>query len=353
MIPIDPSAIQFPDLNAVITTPPPKEKRPLLTRIGTSDDWLLQLDNTTSSIFQTCPRSAKFYTVYRRQRPDRAPLVFGGAIHMGLETIYKYGFEQEKAGIMAILNYFEQHPYSLAGEWRTPSYAVEAFRAYCEYWSLMDNLKPISSEWVEKAFALNIGCFPINATLPFSYAQLTEEPNEEKMYIATLHVQWSGKIDILATNGDSQKWVVDHKTSSMGGVTFFNDFMIGQQTHGYKWAAEEILGEPVAGFILNALLIRKPTKTGKGIEFDRRVYHYSPESVLEWKADMLQTVENFVHALTTDSFPKYTSWCMGKYGACPYHDVCTLPAEQRRFMLFSDQYSNVTWSPLSEVNPHI
>lgn len=346
---MDPTAFQFPNLNEVITAPEVNPKRPLLTRIQGTDDFILQLDNTTASIFQTCPRAAKFYSIYRRQRPDRASLIFGGAIHAGLEVIYKYGYEQEKAGVVAILNHFEQHPYNTAGEWRTPTYAIEAFRRYCDYWSLMDNFKPISVDWVEKPFALNIGSFVVNAKLPFTYAQLTDETSDEPLYIATLHVQWTGKIDLVNTNGDELIYVTDHKTSSMGGLTFWADFVLGQQTHGYMWAAQEILGYHLAGFILNALLIRKPSKTGVGFEFDRRVYYHTQPSLIEWKTDMLQTVESFVNALTHNEFPKYTPWCMGKYGACQYHDVCTLPQEQRRFMLFSDMYANVTWSPLHDV----
>jgi len=343
MIPTD---FQFPDLNEVFTTPPVKPKRPLLTRIGTSHDFLLQLDNTTSSIMHTCPRASKYYTIERRQKPDRAPLIFGGAIHAGLEVVHKFGYEQEAAGVQALLNYFEQNPYNTAGQWRTPSYAVEAFRKYCSYWSLMDNLTPIGPDWVEKAFALNIGSFDINDTLPFTYSEITDEDSDEPVYIATLHVQWTGKIDIGAHNGDRNIWVVDHKTSSMGGPSFFADFQLAQQTHGYMWAMQEILGHPISGFILNALIIRQPTRTGKGIEFDRKTYEYSQESIVEWKQDMLHSVEAYVHALCNDAFPKYTSWCMGKYGACQYHDICTLPAAQRRFMLYSDYFANVTWSPL-------
>lgn len=343
-----PSNFQFPNLDETITTAPVQPKRALLERIGTSDDFLLKIDNTTASIFQTCPRAASFYTVFRRQRPDRAPLVFGGAIHMGLETIYKHGFEQEKAGINSILNYFSQHPYSTQGEWRTPSYAVEAFQKYCSYWSLMDNIKPLDSSWVERAFSLNVGSVEVNRTIPYTYAELTDEAGEDTMRINTIHVQWCGKMDIVGTNGDSKIYVMDHKTSSMGGQTFYADFILGQQTHGYQWAAQEILGQRIAGFILNALLIRKPSRTGTGIEFDRRVYDYTQESILEWKQDMMQTVESFIHALTHDEFPKFTTWCMGKYGACQYHDVCTLPKEQRAFMLYSDMYANVTWSPLNE-----
>lgn len=102
MIPTD---FQFPDLNDTRVNLEDAPKRPLLERIGHTDDWLLQLDNTTSSIFQTCPRASKFYTIDRRQRPDRAPLIFGGAIHEGLEQVYKHGFALgESLGILSLIH---------------------------------------------------------------------------------------------------------------------------------------------------------------------------------------------------------------------------------------------------------
>ena len=340
----------FPDLSTAQGVLPEVEKRPLLTRMpNTAHDWVLQLDNTTITQLQTCPRAGMFYTIYRRQKPDRSPLIFGGAIHCGLEHIYKHGFNSESAAIAKILEYFSHHPYPTAGEWRTPAFAIESFQKYCSFWSLMDNFKPISSDWVEKPFALNIGSFELNRTLPYTYAQLTSESSNDELYCKTLHVQWSGKIDIVVDQ-DGSTFVVDHKTTSIGGDTFINDFQLAQQTHGYMWAVQKILGHPIAGFILNALIIRKPTVSGKGkgTEFERRHFYYTQESINEWYDDILHTIENFIHSITASSFPKATTWCFGKYGACQYHDICTLPKAQRPFMLFSDQYANVTWSPLDK-----
>ena len=348
MIPIDFDNINLSDVQA---TSPEVPKRALLKRLGTTNEFVLEIDNTTMNYFQTCPRSAFLYTVKRKQRPDRAPLIFGGAIHAALEILYRHGFDYTRAAKQAALDYFECHPYNTTGQWRTPAYAIEAIDNYVKYWSLMDNLTPLSQDWVEKAFSLNIGHVVVNAALPYTLRELTDEPSDEPLYATIIHIQWCGKIDILAHNGgpDSGLWVVDHKTSSMGGDTFYADFELGQQTHGYQWASEHILGQPVNGFILNALIIRQPTRTGKGMEFDRKMYPYTRESLLEWKSDMLMSVENYIHALTSGAFPKYTAWCMGKYGRCQYHTVCTLPSAQRQFMLdAATEYENVTWSPLHD-----
>jgi Sec7-like guanine-nucleotide exchange factor len=85
------------------------------------------------------------------------------------------------------------------------------------------------------------------------------------------------------------------------------------------------------------------------MEFDRKIYPYTRESLVEWKQDTLMSVENYINALATASFPKHTAWCMGKYGKCQYHTVCTLPSNQRQFMLNAQtEFENVTWSPLHD-----
>ena len=155
-------------------------------------------------------------------------------------------------------------------------------------------------------------------------------------------------MDLLATLGDSTIRVIDHKTTSMGGDTFFDDFTLSQQTVGYAWAASQLAGTPVTEFLLNALMIRKPTRTGKGIEFERRSFFYPQYMQDEWKTDVLASVESFVFSMLHGSFPKYTKWCMGKYGSCQYHSVCSSPPQARDFVLSTDMFSNVSWSPLNE-----
>ena len=325
-------------------------KRPLLIpHPDIPNDWILQIDNTTMEYFQTCPRSAQFYCVERREKGERAPLIFGGAIHEGLEVLYRDGFSALPTAKARCLDYFASQPSVQVGEWRTPEYALEALDRYVSYWSMMDNLEPIvhnGKKFVEQPFALNLGKLELNCPLPYSLSKLTADNNTAHVYVKTLHIQWTGKVDIAATNASPAVYIVDHKTTSMGGMTFFADFELAQQTHGYTWALQKLLGHRVAGFILNALIIRKPTRTGVGMEFERRVYPYSEDAITEWETDTMASVEQFVHSLIHASFPKYTKWCMGKYGACQYHQVCTLPAAQRGIMLGSSYYNDVTWSPL-------
>jgi hypothetical protein len=345
---------QFPDLSDIPSTPtlPP---RPLLTpHPDLPGDYVLQVDNTTMEIFQTCPRSAFYYCIKRRQKGARAPLIFGGAIHEGLESLYRLGYHHPdnlNTAKLAVLEHFQQNSYEACDtNWRTPSLALEVIDLYFNHYSLADSVTPFvnpstNEPFIEKPFALNIGTFELNTTLPFTVGQLCSSDDPTPLHIKTLHIQWTGKIDIAALFNNSLA-VVDHKTTSMGGVTFYQEFELSQQTHGYCWALSKILNRPCLSFYLNALIIRKPTRTGRSVEFDRRQYFYSQSQINEWHTDILASCENFVHALIHNSFPKYTKWCVGKYGLCQYFPVCTTPPDNRHMSLASSEFANVTWSPL-------
>jgi hypothetical protein len=334
-------------------SPQSEPKRPLLVH-DRDHDFILRIDNSTLETFQTCSRSAFYYCVERRQRHPSPALAFGGAVHEALEHIYRYGYTAADAAMQRGLDYLHAAAPPSPDEWRTPAYLIETLQAYVKHYSLNDAIVPYNPDnnpYVEIPFSLSLGEVIIDAELPYTYAQITDQDSTEPCFINKLTIMWSGKIDIAAHYGDHRVYVVDHKTTSIAGPTFFSDFMLSQQMVGYNWALRKILDSPIAGTIVNALIIRKPTRTGKGIEFERQTYFHQDWHVTEWQSDVLSEVSRFIYSLTNDSWPKLTKWCFGKYGKCPYHEVCTLPPIQRHIMLSSPEYVNVTWSPLDKPSP--
>lgn len=338
------------DLNEQKGLPQLKQpKRPLLTH-DSANDYVLRIDNTTLEIFQGCPRAAQFYCVNRRQALPTAALQFGGAVHVGLETLYRDGFHAITFAIEAALANLDEIKFRDPDEWRTPMVLQDTLEKYVAKYSINDPCKPIKVEgvpFIERPFALVLGEIEVNLTLPYTEDQLTQNGNDEPIYINKLTILWTGRIDIAANYGDAHVYVVDHKTSSIGGPQFFADFMLSQQMVGYNWALRHMLpNHKILGTVVNAIIQRRPTKTGRALEFERQVYFHTAEHVAEWEQDVMAQVATFVNSLVEGFFPKQTKQCFGKYGKCPYHDVCTLPSNQRHFILDSVEYSNVTWSPL-------
>lgn len=337
-------------------------KRPLLERDGKGDDFILRIDNTTLEIFQGCPRAAENYCVKRRQAIPTAALQFGGAIHVGLEHLYRDGFSSLTFAIEACLENLDKLKFRDPDEWRTPLIAQDTLEKYvAHYGKHGDPIKPIKvndKPFIERPFALVLGEIQINSEVGYFAHELLQThetaPSDErcpdgKLYIAKLTVLWTGRIDIAANYGDAHVYIVDHKTSSIGGAQFFKDFMLSQQMVGYNWAGRRMLPEhKIIGTVVNAIIQRRPTKTGRALEFERQTYFHTDWHVAEWEKDVMSQVATFVHSLVEGFFPKQTRQCFGKYGQCQYHNACTLPPEQRHIILDSPEYSNVTWSPLED-----
>lgn len=287
------------------------------------------------------------------------------------EAIESHPFQLTKELLLsrcysAIESTFASSPPSLFPDYRTSDYAIQSFHSYITHYQ-NENLTPFVHDgkpMVEFSFAYPLGKveLPRDMFQQWGYGTLTDNAEIEASFPGSLglatvpvHIEWTGIIDMLAEiNGDL--YVVDHKTTSIISQDFFDGFEIAMQPTGYFAAMRAAFpGLPIKGFMANVLACRKPvaaiTKSGKPstskpFEAFRRQYQYSDWHVNEFKQDALALVEELFANVTNKFFPKKTQWCVGKYGKCPYFDVCSLPPQSRMDMLMSDQYINNTWKPV-------
>lgn len=323
-------------------------------------DGHLFIDNSSINEFITCPRSAEYKLGHKRilDQP-RSALFFGGALHAALEVRYNKGQmitpTLEGDMLCTLGDYFTGYLPS-ENDYRTLPYATEVIREYNKTYKF-ESFKPLefhdpsidaTRKAVEVPFALPLGELTINADL------LTIDPDHNNgeptvRHITTLPIIFTGRIDVLAEyRGDTI--LIDHKSTSMGGSGYFEEFYTSMQFKGYKWAAEQILGQRISGVMINALVCRKPLMKAPGKfngEFLRDVIHIPDSNVVEWRDSMLHTISDFLNCHVRDYFPLHTAWCKGKYGKCPYYNICTSPAGDGRLqLLYSPLYTDDTWSPL-------
>lgn len=300
------------------------------------------IDNSSKNLLETCPRSSAYYSLYRRERNvDKAALFFGKVIHKALEH-RKHGHpDWVGRAIQTISKAYVAEPPSIE-EWRTPDLAIKAILHYeSEYPLACENIdyKPGT---IEQSFKRRLGTIELDSTVKLFDANGVSSDH----YIKQVEIYWTGRMDgIVDQNG--VLFALDHKTSSIMGVSFWDQFLLSSQMIGYTWAGREI-GYDLQGVIIDALGIRKPSKSGVGFEFARRQYYYSEEEIAEWKRDMFTSVVQFFEYLREDYYPKFTQWCHGKYSTCPYFDVCCAPPALRQGLLYGDGFREVTWSPLNE-----
>jgi PD-(D/E)XK nuclease superfamily len=306
-------------------------------------------------IFTKCPTAALYYMVHRREAHARnAALTFGGALHEGIASLLLGRPEADQD--LAIIQYFAANP-TAPDEYRTVALALQVMGHYRFRQTLPDYEWSVLSDGellIERPFELPLGVLDINTPL-----QLPDWP--EPRHVKSIHVAWSGKIDLIA-NVANRNRVVDHKTTSIAGDNYTSGFILAHQVIGYVWAAQQIWPTlDVTGFCLNAIYLRRPlpgttdllAKGPRGgpptLDFFRAFFDYTPERLSQWEQNSLTLAEDFVHCLIRQFFPMYTNSCFNKYGRCQYHDVCTLDApEVRQRMLMSDMYRPVTWSPTGQ-----
>lgn len=318
----------------------------------------LHFDWSSLECFLSCNRSAFYKLVHSRTSKPRVALAFGAAMHAALEIYYKLRLTTEPTELLAlcktgIYNEFAKFPHlNLVNEYRTPEYCYECFVKYvAQYRS--ENLQPVVTDkpLVEFSFALDLGATTLDSSVfqAYGYGTLTDDAEFEQQAsgILDVKIKWTGICDMLATT-NSDVWLVDHKTTSILSEDFFNGFNIAMQPVGYVNAMRHLFPElNVKGFLLNVLACRKPTKTGTGFETHRSFHAYEQWHIDEWNRDVLALIEEFLHNLSSNNWPRKTTWCIGKYGKCPYFDVCSLPPRLRLSFLQSDSYDINTWKPVS------
>ncbi len=305
----------------------------LLTPTSDPQIFELEVDNTSKELYETCARAAEYYSVKKRELASERPaLNYGGIIHKALVPRKLQLPDWQTLQEQIIVTEFGKSP-APVDDWRTAERALQTVQLYNKQWPIDAEPFTFIADTVEQSFRLKLGRATLDSTIA-------------GQHVGAVDIFWTGRIDGLITY-DNQTLVLDHKTTSMLGASFYDDFVLSSQMHGYVWAARRS-GHAAKGLLLDVLASRKPTRTRVGNEFQRQRYFYSEEHLAEWERDMFQHVCDFLEHLCEGYFPKSTKWCQGKYGQCQYFSVCSQLPQHRDTLLYSDVYRDVTWSPLND-----
>jgi len=319
----------------------------------------LSLDDTNFSTFTECQRKFHYYHNLRREsnRHNEATS-FGSIWHVAMKQHYsrlptavitktiedgfaKIPLPESHRTLDLLLRGFAQY----TKDFPRPK---EPFHVTVRPWTVEDGP-------VEKALRNKNGdpVYP-RLEMPFELPFCDLEVGGK-----TYTIKWKGRIDGIVQSKDTGMLsVMDHKTTSILGQSLFNTFLLSNQFQGYMWAASVLMGQPVHSTFANVAAFRKPSKTGKEIEFHREMIFTNDNQLAEWKEnttlvlrDLLEKQvkalkENDFHA-TEKPFTQNYRNCVGKYGTCAYHKVCTTPKEYRQVILYSEDYKEVTWDCLN------
>jgi hypothetical protein len=307
------------------------------------------VDNSKLELITTCPQLA-YLSIIRSLRPsgESPALRYGGFIHRALAYRYRrigQGHEwSEDVQIRILQHAFTKAPCDIEG-WRNLDSAVKTIRAYNAAWiadSVVVAKRSNGLPLVEQPFAVDTG--------------------------VTLHgrrIVYIGRIDLVLDTSNGLL-VVDHKTTSLLGDSFWLDQAVSPQHRGYCWALKETLGQRPMGYEVNAVATRESIvnfdfdpitgrliTTGKSkavpCEFARSpLTTVSDGQLHEWYDNMLCIVDNFLSYVDRGIYPSHKKHCVHKYGICPFYHVCnsSLSFDDREAALQSSAFVENTWSPL-------
>ena len=338
----------------------------------------------SSSFLDTlvCPRASQYYKINARvgDRGSTA-MIFGQHLHSALSLYYRlqeYNLEHDTimSRVSTLLEMeFASHPTD-QDDWRNLNWAMETFQQLVQKYRDEEfqvvrykESRPCTkcngspSAYNNNGFAVCLWCNGTGLTsvmseIPFAVKLFDYEEvwndGHTKGYIP---IYYHGFIDLLISR-NGLLYVMDFKSTSQLGQSYWDDKKAIAQPKGYSWALEQLLGVKVHGYLIRAIRTVPPPKyvaegrpNTKG-EFKKisdwwdeslsqQSFELGPGELDEWKDNAIAQVKQFFYHHSQGMFPQNKSVCVAKYGKCQYYEVChTFPIADREILLNSTMFKD-------------
>jgi hypothetical protein len=98
------------------------------------------------------------------------------------------------------------------------------------------------------------------------------------------------------------------------------------KTTGYVWAAQKLTGKTVAGVYLD--IIYKKRDKAKTFDFVRDITLRSTDQLTQWERATISKLDTIAKQREAAYWPHHYGHCHGRYGKCPYIDLCKFGERQ-------------------------
>lgn len=297
-------------------------------------------DNTRISAYKTCPRSYFIRHVLKWTGDGTSPaLVFGSSWHAGMDAVWGYakGNTQSQLTELAMLSFYQKweeeglerdmdlsEMESMGA--RTPMIAHEMYHNYVKQrWSMLQECTLIAGEQ------------PFAVPMP---------GHDDTWYI--------GRLD-KSIRFNAQNLVLEHKTTSLYRIQgnfdpmYVDSWYSSSQVKGYEFAGTLYYGD-LGGVWVDAALVHKKVHDA----FKFIPVKHNTDLLTEWVWDTQQwiaRIKNDVAAfksagrLEPGVFPRNEESCFGKYGTCPFLDICRTCSDPSRLDSVPAGYQESEWNP--------
>jgi PD-(D/E)XK nuclease superfamily len=299
----------------------------------------MKIDNYALTMFQACP--AKFDLRILQgwtSRRKSAALGFGGAFHHGIATWYRTGSRVEM--LQAVNDHWpEGMP---VDDYRTKQKCVEMLIAYTKQYpgETFQVVDGPDGKLIEVSFTLPTGMYLYcpecgQEAGAWEWGQLPALcPNCGN---ALEEIEYGGIFDGLVEFSGAV-YVLEHKTTSQLGASYFDQFRPNNQVTGYTWAAGLLSGKRVGGALINAIGVYKSSPP----KFERQISMRSDVEIEEWMRSVHATCERIQYCKLLGYFPLQTVNCT-MYGKCEFHSVHSLPHPNQRLGILQQDYVVHEW----------
>ena len=278
-------------------------------------------DNSTIDLFLKCRKKYQYRMVLDLESKTISPaLDFGKCIHLALESYYKNNRDLNSMITAFAENYSDKEGDDL----RTVENGVKLLAQYHE---------------VYKNESIEILDLEVGFAVPIAHP---DNPSK--------HIIYGGRIDGLI-KWDSEIYVLEHKTTSRLGYTYFDQFRPNQQLDGYVYGARALTGLPVKGVLLNAMEpwkeVKKVSAATKKPEdhFARSPIMRNEDELIDFARDVNDIVEEIIKCEQKDRYYKTRSACKDFNYNCVYKDLCLYGMDER---FIKRDFSINKWAPYAQ-----
>jgi len=312
------------------------------TLLPTPDQKSKCYDNTRISAYKTCARSY-FLRHQMHWRPEGTglALIFGLSWHDGQDIVWGHAkkfnqYDLADLASMAFSKTWEENGLDpepgldQANYWapRTPQIAREMYHAYTEkHWKMLQGCEVFA---IEQPFAVPIPGMPGH------------------WYIGRLDkgVKWSG-----------QRLILEHKSTTAYATIgnfradYVDSWFMSSQVKGYQFGGSLFYGN-IDGVWVDAALVHK--KVHDAFKFIPVSHNFTLlqewiEGTKAWVQQISEEEDRFKAEgkLLPGMFKKNEESCYGKYGACPFIDICRTQADPSQLEEVPVGFVKEVWEPFS------
>jgi len=302
----------------------------------------MKVDNTALTTHQTCP--AKFDLRIRQgwaSKGKSAALGFGGALHSGLAEWYKK--KDIRAALLAIDTAWDARAGNV-DDWRTKDKCITTMIEYSKVYpsESFSVVGAPENPMIEVPFTIELDglCIPYCSTCDKWYTDkqglvtMTKCPS----CLGDLEpIEYGGIFDGLI-EFSHRIFILEHKSTSVLGASYFDQFKPNNQVAGYIWGASKLSGKKVDGALINAIGVYKASKT----KFERHITSRSDVAIEEWKKNVQLTCAEIKFHELHGYWPMRTQACT-LYGRCEFLNVHELEHEAERQARLHMEYEINPW----------